>query len=537
MKWFIFFGCLMLAGCDCERAETEESDGPVVERESLVPGEHVRCYDLEVELLKQARMMNLHSAGSSLDPFAQDEEIPPADEFDLASGAGWLGPVVKEAGFESRFLKGAGELRECWRRVTEVIGYDGFEGKAVYDVKNGKLIVEGELGLHRALRRSIENEMQIQLRTTFSVYELPGAGLEDRSGFWSEVPKEAKLLRELSWLSMPGSSAQAGAADDSIWAESELQMDAYDSYVELRATLGVELPEGGFLWKTGFTGIIGMRWAQEVGSLDGKTTLMMVSQVDQIRTNGKLWDEWVLTEEGVFMHDERLEVIRRWRPSEAPDDRAVEQRRWTVPPTFETFLTNDPEEDDPFAVGDHSREKFVPIRKLLEQNGITFREGDSVSFLRSSSALIARLSKNNLELLDQIINAKIGLGPPQVWSVELAEVEGEDFRKGKLLRKIGIFVMPGQQAEATLGEDLALQVEMQTDGYEELVEMRLKLAEGDGDLEKASLTIGVVMRVGQPTVLRRTLEDGKYQSWVATVRVKTLENEVDEFLKQREGEE
>ena len=130
-------------------------------------------------------------------------------------------------------------------------------------------------------------------------------------------------------------------------------------------------------------------------------------------------------------------------------------------------MTIQPEDEDPFAAGDTRREKFVPIRKLLEHNGITFREGDSVSFLRSTSTLIARLSKDNLELLDQIINVRIGLGPPQVWSVELAEVEGEDFRKGKLLKKIGIFVMPGQQAEATLGGDLALQVEMQTDGYEE----------------------------------------------------------------------
>ncbi|MDF1712744.1 MAG: hypothetical protein P1U90_10940 [Akkermansiaceae bacterium] len=501
----------------------------------LVCGAEVRSYEVEVGLLQRARSMNWHIEGSEPDPFGEASDIPFVDEFDRATGVDWLGPVVKEAGFESRFLKKAGELRECWRRVVEVIGYGGFKGEAVYDVKNKRLIVKGELGLHRALRRAIENEMPIQLRTTFSVYELPGAGLEDRSGFWGQVPKEAKLLRELSWMCLPGQTAKAGSADQSIWAESEIQTVAYDSFMELRATVGVKLPEGGFTWMTGFSGVMGMRWAQEVGSLNGETTLMMVSKVDQVRTNGGLWDEWVLTEEGEFMHDERLEVIRPWRPSKEPDDGTVEQRRWTVPPYFENFLTIQPEDVDPFAADDTRREKFVPIRKLLEQNGITFREGDSVSFLRSTSTLIARLSKDNLELLDQIINARIGLGPPQVWSVELAEVEGEDFRKGKLLKKIGIFVMPGQQAEATLGGDLALQVEMQTDGYEEWVEMRLKLAEGDGDLDKAALTSGVVMRVGQPTVLRKTVENGKHRSWVATARVKTLENEVDQFLTKREG--
>ena len=480
--------------------------------------------------------MNLHREGSVADPFAEAAEIPPADDFDLASGVGWLGPVVKEAGFESRFLEGAGELRECWRRVVEVIGYDGFKGKAVYDVKNGRLIVKGELGLHRGLRSSLENEMPIQIRTTFSVYELPGAGLQDRSGFWEEVPKEAKLLRELSWLSLPGYTTQAGSADRSIWAESELQMDAYDSYVEISGTFGVELPEGGFTWKTGFPGVIGMRWAQEVGSLNGKTTLMMVSQADQIRSNGELWDEWVLKEEGVFMHEERLEVIRPWSPSKVPDDGTVEQRRWTVPPTFMTFLEVNPNPpgSDPFAASDDAGGKIRPIRELLEQNGITFREGDSVSFLRSSATLIARLSEDNLKLLDQLINAKIGLGPPQVFSVELAEVEGDDFRKGKLLRKVGVVTRPGLAAEVTLGDDLAFQAEMQTD-VNDLVEMRVILTEQKGDLEKASLRTGVTLRVGQATVLRRTVENGKHRSWVATVRVKTLENEVDEFLKQRKA--
>lgn len=63
------------------------------------------------------------------------------------------------------------------------------------------------------------------------------------------------------------------------------------------------------------------------------------------------------------------------------------------------------------------------------------------------------------------------------------------------------------------------------------------LAEGDGDLDKAALTSGVVMSVGQPTVLRKTVENGKHRSWVATARVKTLENEVDQFLTKREGGE
>lgn len=540
MRWFIFLGCLALAGCDCERVGKVEPDGLSVQQTSLFPGGDVRCYDVEPELLLRILNMNRPVNGNP-DPFAEAGEALPMDDPDSLFMSEYYRSIEKEAIFESRFLEGTNELLDCWQAVLAIVGYDDFEGKAVYDVKNGKLVVKGELGLHRALRHTIENEMQIQLRTTFSVYELPGVGLEDRSGFWSEVPKEAKLLRELSCLSLPAYTSQAGSADGSIWAESELQIDAYDSYVELRATLGVELPEGGFLWKTGFTGIIGMRWAQEVGSLDGKTTLMMMSQVDQIRTNGELWDEWVLKEEGAFMHEERLEVIRPWTSSKVPGDKSGKARMFIVPQYFERMFgvlgsDPDPQDEDPFAASDHSREKFLPIRELLEQNGITFREGDSVSFLRSSSTLVAKLSDDNLELLDGLMHSAIGQGPPQVWSVELAEIEGDDFRKGKMLKKVVLPLATGATATMVF-EGLEIEAATDLDSNQELVKLELKLAEEDGGLEKAGLITWVTIRVGKPTVLRRTLEDGKYQSWVATVRVKTLENEVDDFLKQREGEE
>lgn len=494
----------------------------------FILGDEVRSYDVTLDLLQQAHRVG----GPDADPFAAPSEMDADDHF---TSVAWLGPVVKEPGFESRFLKEAGELRECWRRVEGAIGSDDFEGKSVYDVKNEKLIVKGGLGLHRALRHSIENEMLIQLRATYSVYELPGVGLGDRSGFWDEVPEEAKLRGEVSWLVLPGFTSQAGSADGAIWAESDLQIDAYDSYVQIFGTFVVDLEEGGFSWKTVFPAVIGLSWAQELGSLDGKTTLMMVSRIDQIRSNGELWDEWVLNEEGTFMHDERLEVIRPWSLSEAPDDGSVEEGVFTVPPTFERFLApTRQDEEDPFSAGDDLTERLPPIRKLLEQNGIIFREGDSVSFQRSSSTLVARLSKDNLELLEAIIHAEIGTGPPEVFSVELAEIEGEDFRKGKLLRKIGGATCSGGMVQVKLGDDLALQTEMQVDVSDELAELRMRLSESEANIDQASLKTGLAIRIGQPVVLKTSMVDGKRRSWVVTARRKYLENEVDDLLKARE---
>ena len=505
---------------------------------SVFAGElEVRSYEVGADLLKRVKVMERFE--SDPDPFAAgDEEIPPLDEYDLATGSGWFGPVVKEAGFESRFLKGAGELRECAQRVREVIGDEDAQVKAVYDVKRGRMIVEADLGIHRSLKRLIESEMPYQMRTSFSVYELPRASLEDRSGFWDVVPREAKLLREMTWLSLPGQNALVRGGGGAISVESEMQMDANDGYIDSRISVEVGLPGGGFSWKTGCWGVPGVMWAQEAGSLNGETTLMLVRRYDQVLVNGKLWDEWILKEDGeAFLNQERLETMRWMDPEATKMDFSRPFQVFEVPPTFETFLANgdegiDPVMQDEFPELKGVKGELVSARRLIEDNGIAFGEGDFVVFERRNSRLFAKLSEINLEILDGIVHAVLGLGPSEECYVEFAEVEGEDFRKGKLLRKIGVVALSGQSAEVTLGDELAFQVEVQLGGND-LVEMRATLMEQEGDFEKVGLRTGVMMRAGNPLVVRKTVVDGKHRSWVATVRVKIFEKELDEFLKKR----
>ena len=85
------------------------------------------------------------------------------------------------------------------------------------------------------------------------------------------------------------------------------------------------------------------------------------------------------------------------------EDADIVQRRWTVPPTFETFITTsgggegggaggDP---DPFAAGDDNGAAGIEPRKdivtLLKENGVSFPPNSSASFLKSSSTLILSL--------------------------------------------------------------------------------------------------------------------------------------------------
>ena len=124
------------------------------------------------------------------------------------------------------------------------------------------------------------------------------------------------------------------------------------------------------------------------------------------------------------------------------EDADIVQRRWTVPPTFETFITTsgggegggaggDP---DPFAANDDNGAGGIEPRKdivtLLKENGVSFPPNSSASFLKSSSTLIVRNTPTNLELIDGIVQAAINDTPRQIRVttkfVEVSQENGEE---------------------------------------------------------------------------------------------------------------
>lgn len=105
----------------------------------ILSAEDIRAYRVEIDLLRQV------APASESDPFA-DGAVETPNDYDL-SGPDWLGPVVKKAGFESRFLKEAGELRDCSKRVKAILGEDeALQAEAVFDVSKSRLIVKGNEG-------------------------------------------------------------------------------------------------------------------------------------------------------------------------------------------------------------------------------------------------------------------------------------------------------------------------------------------------------------------------------------------------------
>lgn len=121
-------------------------------------------------------------------------------------------------------------------------------------------------------------------------------------------------------------------------------------------------------------------------------------------------------------------------------DADIVQRRWTVPPTFETFITTSGDgggggtgDSDPFATGPAGGGGIKPredITTLLTKNGVSFGPNASASFLKSSSTLIVRNTPTNLELIDGIVKAAENATPRQIRVttkfVEVSQENGEE---------------------------------------------------------------------------------------------------------------
>ena len=469
-------------------------------------------------------------------------------------GGDWLGDLVTEALFESRFLKGERELRDSSVRVGEIIGMKGFKGQAVYDGAEGVLVMRAGERDHRALQEKLENRILTMIRTEISVYEMMDVVAGIISPVWKGAPEGAAFLTSLSFLHFPGQTAESRGPDGNFSVELETQIDSNDGITENRMALKANMPEVGFEWKTGFVWVLGVPMVQEVGSLDGEKSVCVVMKQDRVLIDGSLFDEWVMKEEGgAFLLEERLVSLEPKVPVDDAGNEEGEVRRFTVPPTFETFLSAGiSDEEDPFrAAGDEGRrdegppiyqgnhpelvkfdESLIDCQELLSNTGLTFRDGDFAVLVKSSGTLIAKLSEINFELLEGIVSTRGPYIPRMVrvdfWEIEGDAESGEDYWKkkdAKVSRKVGQILLPGQSGTVRLGNNLAVEVEAMVDSNDELIETRATLSELGGDLKRAAFKTGMTSRSGEAMLIQESRVGDKRKAWVVRSDVVRVEVE------------
>ncbi|MGC6426800.1 MAG: Amuc_1098 family type IV pilus outer membrane protein [Akkermansiaceae bacterium] len=125
-------------------------------------------------------------------------------------------------------------------------------------------------------------------------------------------------------------------------------------------------------------------------------------------------------------------------PINAADGEDIVTKEWTVPPTFEQFISGGDAggdgggSDDPFADPDEGGGSAIaarkPIKTLLEGRGVRFGDGTSANLLNGT--LIVRNSPSQNELIDQIVKASFLDTPRQInirtKFVEVSQENGEE---------------------------------------------------------------------------------------------------------------
>lgn len=449
-----------------------------------------------------------------------------------ANADDFWGEVVKPE-FESRFFDGEGRWRNCAKRVGEILQDKNFEGVAMVNLKRGVMVMKSTFGDHVRFAKIVRDALPKQIRFTASVYSVPGVVSGVRAMGFAERPEGADLLGEISAMAPFGRAARARAPSEKLEIQAEMTMDEINESVEVRFNLSGDLKGKSFSIISGLEGPIGMPLVQEMGSFNGKETMLLVMTPEVLLMDGSREDDWVLKEQGgTFLRKDRFRRLRQHQF-------VVEQgsfTSFTVPSHFLNWLNSPVDKswslwlsDSPVFSGTipglTPKGALFDLKELFRMNGIFFEKGGFVVLDEMAMKLHTNSKGGNLELMHGILKVCSQEGPRMI-RVDLEKWSSD----GKFLKKVGALVSPGQLAEVALGNDLKAKIAVQTDSDFRVVELRVSLTESQRDFEKAVCKTGVTLLAGVPVELQRSLGE-EDSSWRVTAFVVGIGKGVDSYLR------
>jgi len=461
---------------------------------------------------REARSYLVSKAGIYAQPvggegWLQEEKLIDFEELDL----------VTEAGFESRFVGEGDELRDLTRWAREMCLLEEEGGRALWNETRGRLVVWTDEVGHREVARHFKQFLEVGLKFRVRVLKVKGVTMAGVGLREADLPENVEMVGEISGELEEG----RGQLDE---GQLSVEMDAYsgaDHVIwENRMTLRSKIPGAKFEIQGGYMGIIEEPMVLEIGALGGKESWVAVLTMAGVLEGGTPLRDWVLDEggEGKWWKEALVDSVGPWK---APvfDGRRV-RRRFTVPPTFLTFIGSG--EDDPFS---EDGEKPTAM-ELLKSNGVTFREGDSAIFYEKSSVLEVVASQEQMFLAEGIIShspdSMMGMIRGSFVLVESKEKLTKDSMvAGRywIREKVSHYLLGGQPAEIRLRRKALLsEVEAQVDSEDRLVEVRYDLVSKAG----GSLKSGGTFEVGSPVIVQQEKVGSKWRAWVLTTSVLRL---------------
>lgn len=447
---------------------------------------------------------------------------PPVLEV-VSKGTKFEGDLLEKEPFESRFFEKGDKLRDFSKWAVSC----GFfmKGEAVYNERTGRLVVRTEVRNHYLLQRYLEEFLVWQLRAEVRVLKLPGVVLGRRDMQVGRIGKGGEELAGLSGLAWQGQETELRVPDGSFAWKAEFQTWFEDTTWDCRMDLVSEIPGAEFSLKTGLVGAMGIPTLIELGSLDGKSTLVASVQVGRVLSDGCDFDDWVQREKGGnVLLEQRMARDRHKNREWIELENGKRYQAIPVPPTFWTFLAS--------GGSDEGREPRT-IRELFKENGVDLEEDDRVLWLAKGGVLAVEVSPLNLEMIHGITTAAGITDPPPVLGGSYVLVESEkrlkvqDLKKGgfRILKKICAAGLPGQGSHLVMGGGkLVIDSESQSNADDQYVATRATIRSGKTEI----LKVEADSKVEVPMILGQEKAGGRWRTWIGEFSARFIEDTIKE---------
>lgn len=453
-----------------------------------------------------------------------------------------LGERIEEDVLGCCFLKKGDQMWEMsqWGRNSGVIFSE--EERMILNAESMQLVVRGSGFAHAYLERILEGERRWQLRVKVRLLKVPGVAVGNRSFFEKDLPKEVRELGAMEGVSLAGKEFVLQSPGGELRLEAEVMDHGTRGDWDGRVVLQSKMRGGKVRLTSILAGAFGVPVLMDLGSRDGKDSLVGVVSVDRVFVDGSDFDDWILKEEGAFLAGERLRKMKSWiLKAELGDGRVrlemalprgITNSMRGVPVVRDEFDDPFSRGDDPFAIDWDNRVSGAittrdgpdlagvsrEMRGLLVKNGVAFLEGDRVGFFERGNVghLVVETSEVNAVLIEGMF--LFASSPPAhvyALGMTLVESDGEltkvDLREGTydVLKKITGNGVPGLRGDVALGKRLQMLGEVfSVDGRNYGQDVEMRLGKGGG------FKVNAMAKLGVPMVVHSQKVGEKWQSWV-----------------------
>lgn len=436
--------------------------------------------------------------------------------------------AIAKPPFKSRFFEEPGQLWDYTAMLKAISRFRLTEGRTIYHEPSQRLVFKGSRDAHHRVQDFIKRRSGVQTELKLTVYQVNGVSFERMT----RLPAGVKELTSLS-VRLRDNEQAVVVSSDKVWELTALAWQDYRGFWEYPVSCSFTLSgkhEGlPFSFEQSVVLNTGLSKVVDLGSHDGKTSMIAELHVERVLPNGKSFDFWALDEvEGNFLERRK---IKEHKPLPAAPDGYVVMRmpafiwgaEWQSLPWKKKlgggaipfpYSTEDP------AFGGGTWNDFSNLEPRLYELGLLSGEDVECFFRYSNAAFYTNAAGKELEHLRSFFR-KATESSPCSFEVSVIEVESDqrlnrdvlDQQDFGIVRKLEVELLDAIPREVKLGQQINGYFEMCRD--QESKDLVLSFAVGKGREDSKSISsMRLKVEDGVPIILRQEKVDGKWKALV-----------------------